>query len=331
MARWEDALDQQLAFSARLGLDEGMREGIRRWAKAEQETGHLPVNDFAVEQLPEWLSTMAFNADTVYVDDDMMTVWEGLIDSFAPEPLVPSDLVAPAGFLWLPRPFYTRDIHGKRTSARAVLWHPQAIDYGLAAKDGPHEVTRHEGTPSQMTVPVKKDEDGRLHADGLLVTLLHYTSDTDDYTRDFYPKGVLMPALVFPWAYGTTHGPEAIADRRDSVLAYQALWRLMGQRLAAKTIERPDRHTRKRLAKMQWPERNITVVRLRRREPPREAGEPREVEWTHRWTVRRHWRMQPYPSLGPGVTRQILIEEYVKGPEDKPLMPSKHRVLELVE
>jgi len=42
------------------------------------------------------------------------------------------------------------------------------------------------------------------------------------------------------------------------------------------------------------------------------------VEWSHRWMVRGHWRLQPY---GPQRTlrRAQWIDPYVKGPEDKPL------------
>lgn len=42
------------------------------------------------------------------------------------------------------------------------------------------------------------------------------------------------------------------------------------------------------------------------------------VEWSRRWMVRGHWRLQPY---GPRRTlrRAQWIDPYVKGPEDKPL------------
>lgn len=42
------------------------------------------------------------------------------------------------------------------------------------------------------------------------------------------------------------------------------------------------------------------------------------VEWSRRWMVRGHWRLQPY---GPQRTlrKAIWIDPYVKGPEDKPL------------
>jgi hypothetical protein len=42
------------------------------------------------------------------------------------------------------------------------------------------------------------------------------------------------------------------------------------------------------------------------------------VEWSRRWMVRGHWRLQPY---GPerALRRPVWIDPYVKGPEDKPL------------
>ena len=42
------------------------------------------------------------------------------------------------------------------------------------------------------------------------------------------------------------------------------------------------------------------------------------VEWSHRWMVRGHWRLQPY---GPkrALRKPTWIDPYVKGPEDKPL------------
>lgn len=43
-----------------------------------------------------------------------------------------------------------------------------------------------------------------------------------------------------------------------------------------------------------------------------------EVEWSHRWLVRGHWRQQWYAS--EGVHRAIYINPHIKGPEDKPLI-----------
>lgn len=43
-----------------------------------------------------------------------------------------------------------------------------------------------------------------------------------------------------------------------------------------------------------------------------------EREYSHRWVVRPHWRNQWYPS--EGIHRPVFIEEYIKGPDDKPLL-----------
>lgn len=48
----------------------------------------------------------------------------------------------------------------------------------------------------------------------------------------------------------------------------------------------------------------------------------RTVEWRHRWMVRGHWRKQPYPSLGEGVTKRVWIAPYLKGPEGAPVLSS---------
>jgi len=48
------------------------------------------------------------------------------------------------------------------------------------------------------------------------------------------------------------------------------------------------------------------------------SSESSSIEWSHRWMVRGHWRLQPY---GPQRSKRRLqwIDPFVKGPEDKPL------------
>lgn len=48
------------------------------------------------------------------------------------------------------------------------------------------------------------------------------------------------------------------------------------------------------------------------------GGDHHTVEWSKRWIVRGHWRLQPY---GPErrLRRMRWIDPYVKGPDDKPL------------
>lgn len=47
--------------------------------------------------------------------------------------------------------------------------------------------------------------------------------------------------------------------------------------------------------------------------------EERDVNWSHRWWVRGHWRHQYYPSRG--THEWIYIDPYIKGPETKPIVP----------
>lgn len=111
------------------------------------------------------------------------------------------------------------------------------------------------------------------------------------------------------------------------------LW--LNQRIMVTANADVERHVRKRAAKTLG--RNVDqvrVVHLRRTERLSKSGD-REVpasvpesvdpnghrDWAYQWAVRGHWRHQYYRSLN---THQVIwIDPYVKGPEDKPLKPSK--------
>ena len=66
---------------------------------------------------------------------------------------------------------------------------------------------------------------------------------------------------------------------------------------------------------------SISVIRLR--EIVRHGGVDlhEQVEWTCRWLVRGHWRMQPYPKLG--LVQPKWIAPHIKGPDDKPIKHSE--------
>lgn len=63
----------------------------------------------------------------------------------------------------------------------------------------------------------------------------------------------------------------------------------------------------------------VRVVHLRRRTKESDGEQDViDVDWSHRWVVRGHWRQQWYPSRN--VHEPIFVSPYVKGPEDKPLV-----------
>lgn len=135
--------------------------------------------------------------------------------------------------------------------------------------------------------------------------------------RSDWPIGDSL--VTEPWPMPATELASAMEDRR----LIAALWSLLlTDGVTARTVERADRPTGRRTQRegMTRELADVQVVTLRRpRHAPPDDHEPgAHREYSHRWIVRPHYRLQPY---GPGRTqrRLILIGPYVKGPEDKPL------------
>lgn len=295
--------------------------------------------------LPERLSAMAFNADPVYIDDDMMTVIEKAHEGFKPEPLAPTDLITEAGFMWLPRPFVMTDLRQKQTAYRAVLWYPARFKFHAETSKTPPEPG---STIIGRNVPTNGEEraDGKpgvaAEGTGIVMALFRYIYDHDDYDfaddpilkmtpaqeRKTLGGGELAMTHVTPWVFGADY-PNNEAGLLGMARYIQCVWRLMQQTLAVRSSERASKPFRRRWEREDLPEKKVTVIRLRRpATPANEGGEPKHVDWTHRWLVGGHWRNQWYPSLS--IHRQVWISPYVKGPADLPLDVRKMRVFEFV-
>lgn len=86
-------------------------------------------------------------------------------------------------------------------------------------------------------------------------------------------------------------------------------------------LDRAERRRAERRGRLS----RLRIVHLRRyaQTAPSTHGGESDVEWSRRWTVRGHWRNQPY---GPGRThiRAKYIRPFVKGPPDKPLVVKDH-------
>ncbi len=135
--------------------------------------------------------------------------------------------------------------------------------------------------------------------------------------RSDWPIG--DPIETPPWANMSAHECLSfVEDRR--VLA--ALWTLVTQRgLAETTVLASDRATMRRSERAGYPKvaSIVRVVKLRHVDRARAEGEGSRVNYSHRWVVSPHWRLQPY---GPGRSQRRLtyIPPHVKGPADKPLV-----------
>lgn len=339
MARWQEAHDALLDFYTFMNSQLG-QDYAAGYAKSVGH-GDRPLPGDIVDRLAERLSVTAFNADPVYVDPDMMTLWEAAIPGFQPEPLHPQDLITPNGFIWLPRPLEWLDIHGKKASFRAIMW--ASTEVTITAKD----------IPAHRPMP------------GLMLTLLHLAGDPDGsgsppdspFGHDRRLRGKLMIAHTMPWIFGADYGGRvvrvALRDGDDpttlvrneageaefgfpqtedsaaglSVLKpAQCLLRLIQQTIAVRDDRNVGGQFRGRAQRANFPEKQVVVVTLRRPRAPDTDHEERDVAWTHRWLVSGHWRNQWYATIG--MHRQIWISPFVKGPEDMPLEVRKVRAFQ---
>jgi hypothetical protein len=99
----------------------------------------------------------------------------------------------------------------------------------------------------------------------------------------------------------------------------------MRQPIVDRVVLGPRREERRRARKAgRKPPGQFYQVKLRKREGVKtECGH--EVNWSHRWVVRSHWRKQFYPSRNEHIP--VLIHSYVKGPQNLPLVTAREKVI----
>lgn len=363
-ARWEEAFDALLDLYLYNGSDRG-RSYAEGWASSYASKGG-PIARALATRLPDRIAAMAINADPYWVDPDMQTMFEAAVPGFAAETLHPADLLSQTGFVWLPRPYAWTDTHGRTTTIRAFAWHETEFEATNADTGKPYRAHGVVLMTFHRVGDVDDYDTGRGWPEHVADSLDDTADDSHPKSDKWHRAavdGVIPYAMggarvgdiqidhVMPWQYGrderggTTDGaryddtadavgrltlPDYKLDRHDPrniQRPVQCLWRLMQQTIATRDATEPTRPVRRRAARASFPERRITVIRLRRpHAPPSEDG-ARTVEWSHRWLVSGHWRWQPYKD---GIRRQIWISPYIKGPDDKPLDIRKVRVFELV-
>lgn len=131
---------------------------------------------------------------------------------------------------------------------------------------------------------------------------------TDDVTR-FFSVG---------WVYGEAlHEAQAQGIYSHFALSFAAsLWNIMASKLSVSEKRRPIRSVRRRFKGL---EELITIIRLREKAYEyAESNDHRTVNWSCRWVVREHYRINPNPS--PGSPSMSIVRSHVKGPGNKPLV-----------
>lgn len=339
--RWEDVLDHQMEVWQfwRTPLGRGYAEA---YAQDKTDKYGRQQSGEAMRQLQE---TTFFHAEPIAIEPDMMTLIEHAQLSFDLEPLQPQDLITPFGFMYLPRPLISEDIWGKVVSYRALAWMPSykrlhvpespALEIASQFMFEP-EVTgihlslyTHFDDPDHYTADlVAKYGYAKARASMPLLSLGHYTAW--EFGRDYKAA----PAKGFEGVHdGSVYKQAgidfdvAMAQQIASFRTIQSIFRLMQQTITVHAEHRPDRSTRRRALRVDYPEKQVTVIYLRRpkADPKDNNGEGRDVDWKGQWLVAGYWRWQPTKA---GL-RQIWVSPHIKGPKDKPLIIREKRAFVL--
>lgn len=273
-------------------------------------------------------------AETYYVAPRMVEVAIAASESMPDEPLLPHDLPSDHGFVWFAVPFRVIDIRGRVVSLNAALWAARGGRvrlWALTDKDDPVDagnVTLREQDPAVWRLMPHLSV---AHVEHLVYgaelprTMTWNTPLPPGARVEFTPLRGEDGSMQMTWA---TDVPMDIQQeptiKRDDWAAFiLTLWRLCQQSIADRHQEQPDRALRRRMRRANVPDRPVTVIALRRRSGHGDGST--EVEWSHRWVVRGHWRQQRVKDAdGQWTTRAIYINPYVKGPEDRPLLVREH-------
>jgi hypothetical protein len=257
-------------------------------------------------------------ADTIYITTDM----QHLLMQAAHD--LPQDirfdihsLLTPRGFCMFEETIYGEDVAGKKIAMSGIAWNEVLISE----------------TPYHLPIPDDETPDKAV-----LIYFFTPTDDmADDINRDMLPELRAAGWLIGPYAIshfypigdgakipeGSLPGAQLVTGLLRVFIAMQLLAQ---QKIGAPITMAPDRASRKRYARKYdgAPDRMITLITLRRKNVKKDDEESAKVEWQRRWVVRGHWRKQWYPSLKRHDWKYIY--EYIKGPEDKPLVQTERRV-----
>lgn len=282
-----------------------------------------------------WLSA----GYTFYVAPTMQTLVTAAAESMPQEHLVPSDLPAAQGFLWIPGGLASIDINGNLLKHNALLWSAYGSqvevvwfcdktdpeDSGniqMRAQFGEADFNRLQrltvnhvshmvfGEPLPQKVGLSA-----LRPEGVEVKIVHTET----------PDGVEIQMLARGEGAEEWGAIASVQANSDPILRWLlACWRLMQQTVTNVVEETAPRPLRRQLERVKLNDRAVTVIQLRQRAGEYHAdGEGRE--WSHQWLVRGHWRNQPCKDTdGAWTSRLVWIHPYVKGPEDKPLLVRDH-------
>ena len=279
---------------------------LDRWQHDASESRHISQHSVVAVAPPKILQEnfvrIFSHADTYYISEEIADV---LVDSFDTLPDSPLGDVRPnSPYGWA---LFERPVICPFPTSDAQKWHVQALAWG----------------------PLPK---GYEHADDTLNICL--------FVHDQYHPRPLwdMPCIsmtVWPWEEGWDHwefddDPDLVSHELSdwiSKLCF-SFFAFIRQECVSIQTTPASRPIRRHLPKAYTAEPVIQIIQLRRRSPATNGGESQSRGYSCRWLVRGHWRNQFYPSSQSH--RPRFIPAYVKGPDDKPLKPTKSSIFAVV-
>jgi hypothetical protein len=319
---WDTALDAQTdliaSFMTKAGREylDGFIERLGEAGVIDSRTGLEAIAEDGNNEFAHRLVNVCVNelqhCEPFFVSEELTDLIDWVSEDFKPEVLLATDLMVPNGFAYFDTPLYMKRnfVPGDvvKMPFRAIQW--------------------FHGRENE------RPEDGSW----VIVALYSHGKDPDPEDGGQRQPKIGPSDLAMEYATVLRFGQDPAVYQTDTNIAdmfahLKVFWRLCQQTIAIPTQTPVSRPVWKRARKWR-PVRQIVVFTLRRAKGKRYEGEEREVQWTHRWFVSAHWRNQPYVEKdadGNKVTvyRQILIQPYLKGPDDKPIV-YKRRAFELI-
>lgn len=272
---------------------------------------------------------------TFYVAPHMEALVTAAAESLPEDDVViPEDLPTPQGFLWIPGGLTVLDIRGRVLRYNGALWSSHGGRVFVWWMTDKYDETDMTNVELKALDPEYWKKFPQVSPGGeanipfgqpLPKMLAQSTVIPPEYRSQMHWDPEL--GLVFATDKGYEHDeiralmtPSVQIDACMRWLV--ACWRLMGQSVTRLNDEPVPRGLQKLGRRAGLPDQAVTVVDLRS-SPSKGSGES-EIEWTHRWLRRGHWRKQPYKIDGEWVRKTIWIHPTVCGPEGLPLVIKDH-------
>ena len=288
-------------------------------ARFSRDINHKKFRKMVINQMSNVLS----EASMYFVKAEMTD-----LICFAGEKLDEEDItsreVAPtrAGFVYFEKPISVVDVRGVDLHVNMALWYFNAEDNLIVLKWNDQY-----RTPDKIANNIKEEANDTSNNRKAKITqeFLKTIGRWGFIGLSVQPKGSPIGKPLYEHDEETVRMYEELEGwtpipSGNFIRALHAYWLLMGQTLIELKEEQADKKLARTMKRFELPS-EVTIMQYRRVETVGGFVGESNVQWSHRWIVRGHWRWQPFKNdAGKDDRKRIWIAPFMKGPEDKPLV-----------